>query len=244
METTIWSQLQNVFDNTTKSSIKRMNVMSTDHHDKLKAGIAKKPELQLLYDRFLVAYTPFKRGYQNMSAISGMYEGHTKIVADLFVLLSSDYAGDWDIAIQGVYRDKTPQYKMLLPNGRSFFQTGSYESRIREVEALSMRLANFSEFAVLSNSVANFAKQLEKARTDQQGFEKQEGDASTLQEELRLNLAKVMFANHGLMIDMFIDNLAYIENFYELKYLRKTGNGSNANAEEDITDEGDTLPTT
>lgn len=239
METVIWSQLQNVFDNATKNSVKKMNAMSTDHHDKLKAGIAQKPELQLLYDRFLAAYTPFKKGYQNISAISGMYEGHTKIVADLFATLSSDYAGDWDIAIQGVYRDKTPQYKMLLPNGRNPFQSGSYESRIREVEAFSMRLANFSEFIALSNTVANFAKALEKARTDQQGFEKQEGDASTLQEELRLGLAKVMFANHGLMIDLFIDNLAYIENFYELKYLRKTGNGTNGNTDEDVIDEGD-----
>ena len=103
---------------------------------------------------------------------------------------------------------------------RKPFQSGGYESRIREVRALALRLQNFPALSATQQDVTLYADKLEQARTTQQGFEKAKQDNSALLEEKRLKLAKMMHANFGRLIDIYIDNLAYVENYYELQYLR------------------------
>ncbi len=224
--TTDWFFLNNVFDNTTKNSVKKMNILATDHHDKLLNNVAN-PDIQFLYGRFLPIYQDFKAQYQAVIANTGMYEGHTQIVASVFSELSSTKIKYWDIQIQGIYIEGTPEYKMLLPNMRGPFQTGGYESRIRETRALALRLHNFPALSAIEQDVTLFADKMEQARTTQQGYEKATQDNSALLEEKRLKLAKIMHANFGRLIDVYIENLAYVENYYELQYLRADNSSTN-----------------
>lgn len=225
--TTDWFFLNNVFDNSTKNSVKKMNILATDHHDKLLNNVSN-PDIQFLYNRFLPIYQDFKAHYQSVIATTGMYEGHTQIVEAAFLELSSTKIKQWDIQIQGTYLEGTPEYTMLLPNMRKPFQSGGYESRIREVRALALRLQNFPALSATQQDVTLYADKLEQARTTQQGFEKAKQDNSALLEEKRLKLAKMMHANFGRLIDIYIDNLAYVENYYELQYLRSDNSSIDA----------------
>lgn len=224
--TTEWFFLNNFFDNATKNSFKKMNILATDHHDKLLNNVSN-PNIAFLYNRFLPVYQDFKAQYQAVIANTGMYEGHTQIVEAIFAELSSTKIKQWDIQIQGTYLEGTPEYTMLMPNMRKPFQSGGYESRIRECRALALRLQNFSALSAIQQDVTLFTDKAEQARTTQQGYEKGKQDNSALLEENRVKLAKMMHANFGRLIDIYIDNLAYVENYYELQYLRSDNNNIN-----------------
>ncbi|MGL4364771.1 MAG: hypothetical protein ACRCSB_06165 [Bacteroidales bacterium] len=220
-----WNPLRNVFNNATKGTFKRMLIMSTDHHDKLLAESGNDPQLLTLYQLFLPAYLQFKKAYNETFQQDAFYQGNTQIVETLFGELSSQKIRQWDIWIQNVYLDNTPQYLMLLPSGRSPFQRGSYEARINAIVALEANLGSFVNLANVLSDVSAFRQQIEQARTQQQGLEKAVANTVKAVEEARVELAQVMQGILGGLILHYYKNIVQVETFYELKYLRSTSEG-------------------
>lgn len=224
-----WSILRNTFNNVTKYNFKRMLAMSTDHHDKLLVESSNDPYINVLYQKLLPAYQAFKQAYNATFQQEAFYQGNTLIVENLFAQLSSQKIRQWDIWIQNEYLDNTPQYLMLLPNGRNPFQSGSYEARINAVTALSANVATFPNLANVSADVATFLQQLVQARTTQQGVEKSAANTVKNVEDARVELAQVMQGVLGGLIWHYYQNIAQVETFYELKYLRTAADNSSTN---------------
>lgn len=230
MSQTSWYYLRNPFDAVTKSSFKRMLIMATDHHDKLLVESANDPQIASLYQLFQPAYQAFKQAYNETFQKDAFYQGNTQIVESLFAELSSSKIRQWDIWIQNVYLDNTPQYLMLLPSGRNPFQKGSYETRINAVLMLETNLGSFANLANVLADVKAYRLQLEQARTTQQGMEKSSANAVKAVEDRRLELAQVMQGVFGGLILRYYTNLAQVETFYELKYLRSSAGNDNNTA--------------
>jgi hypothetical protein len=225
----MWYALRNTFDSVTKSSLKRMLIMATDHHDKLLIESANDPQIAILYQLFLPIYLAFKQAYNDTFQKDAFYQGNTKIVESLFAVLSSQKIRQWDIWIQNEYLDNTPQYLMLLPNGRTPFQSTSYESRINAIVALEANLSSFANLANVLTDVSAFRQQIEQARTTQQGMEKAAANTVKTVEDARVALAQVMQGVFGGLMLHYYKNISQVETFYELKYLRaSTGSSSNA----------------
>jgi hypothetical protein len=223
-----WSYLRNTFDAVTKSSYKRMLIMSTDHHDKLLMESANDPQIMNLYQLFLPAFQAFKAAYNDTFQKDAFYQGNTQIVETLFAELSSQKIRQWDIWIQNVYLDNTPQYLMLLPNGRKPFQSGGYEARINAIVNLEANLISLGGIPNVLADVSTFRQQIEQARTTQQGVEKITANAVKAVENARMELAQVMQGVFGGLILHYYKDVAQVETFYELKYLRSSsGNSSN-----------------
>ena len=228
MSQTTWYALRNTFDSVTKSSFKRMLIMSTDHHDKLLVESTNDPQIASLYQLFQPAYQAFKQAYNETFQKDAFYQGNTQIVESLFADLSSNKIRQWDIWIQNVYLDNTPQYLMLLPIGRKPYQSGSYEARINAVLALEANLGSFANLVNVLTDVKAFRLQLEQARTTQQGMEKGASNAVKAVEDRRVELAQVMQGVFGGLILRYYTNLAQVETFYELKYLRSSSSNDNS----------------
>ncbi len=229
MSPTTWFYLRNPFDAVTKSSFKRMLIMSTDHKDKLLAESANDPQIATLYQMFLPHYLAFKQAYTETFQKDAIHQGNTQIVETLFAQLSSQKIKQWDIWIQNEYLDGTPQYLMLLTNGRKPFQSGSYESRINAIYSLEGNLAAYPNLANVLADVTAFKQQIEQARTIQQGVEKDSANAIKAVEDRRYELAEVMEGVFGGLILRYYKDLAQIETFYELKYLRSSSNSNSNN---------------
>lgn len=224
-----WYYLRNTFDSVTKGSFKRMLVLATDHHEKLLAESANDAQINSLYQLFEPVYLAFKDAYNNTFKKGAIYQGNTQIVETMFAELSSKKVRQWDIWIQNVYLDNEPEYLMLLPNGRSPFQTGGYEARINAIVALEGNLGNFPALANVLSDVSAFRQQLEHARATQQNIEKSVANATKAVEDARFELAKVMHAVLGGLILRYYENLSQVETFYELKYLRASSGSSGSN---------------
>ena len=217
-----WSYLHNPFENQTKSSFKKMNVLATDHHDKLSNHLDDPFIADLYHQEFIPAYKYFKETYTSAHANVGKYRKHTQIVEALFAKLSAEKVKKWDILIQVEYMEGTPEYAGLMTNGRKSFQSGSYESRIMAIKTL---LNNLSEYSILANvmhDVQTFYNELLSARNAQQQKENDEAFLSIQLEDARKALAKAMYAVFTGLLYKFRNNVAIVETFYELKYLRNS----------------------
>ena len=111
----LWSYIVNPFINATDGSQRSMKKICNFSINALKA----EPTDTYLAAR-LTELQPFADGY-NLSFnqwISNQNSqlGQTANFLDLLILLRSQKIRDWDIAIQVVYKEDTPQYIALLPH--------------------------------------------------------------------------------------------------------------------------------
>lgn len=221
MANSIWSYLQNPFDNVTKKSNKHMFLMATDHFDKLQA----RKNDTYIYSLYLFGkpfFETFTEKYSKINTDLTSYQMHTERFVRLLDELSSTLARRWDINILMQYDVVTVEYKSLLPNGRANFQNGAYDLRLGEVRNFIERLKPFVEFTTLRHEVEDFYAKIVDARTKQQGFESIVQMNSQELERARYNLAQAMHSIFGSLLKVYYEDSAKVETFYELKYLRKT----------------------
>jgi hypothetical protein len=219
----LWFYLQNPFDNVTKHSFALMNLLATDHHDKLRHKANLDARFAPLYQDFESTYKVFKTVFTKSLSNAGRYQSNTQKVESLFTELTSTRIRKWDVKIQNEYDEMSNEYVSILPSGRKPFQVGGYEARINEVKALYERLNYHPNLANLAAEVKQFAYDLEQARTEQQGFEQAERELSQSLESARVELAKVMYGVFVRLKYLHLNELKQVETYYELQYLRKTG---------------------
>ena len=220
-----WVYTRNPFA-TSLLSYKKLDMMATDHHDKLRNNI-NDPELSDLYNvHFLPAYTAFKNAYMQVGVTQSRYGLRTDTFTNLLGQLGTDKIDDWDIQIQattgGQFRKNTNYHKMLFPDGRAAFQTEAYEQRILTLAKLNDALGDFPILATIKNDVQNFLDQLRAARTEQQGFENQLSIGRNILDNAKSNLALAMHKVLSFLMYKYTDNPKQVENFFDLSYLRQT----------------------
>lgn len=218
--TSLWSYLQNPFDNVTKRNLKKMLLMATDHFAKLKDEANTDADISRIYQDFAPVFKNFQDLYEQSNTNKAIYEMHTQLLETKMADLSSTAIGQWDIEMQYLIGAKSPEYTMLMSKGRAIFQRGAYELRIDAVKSLASRLRTFPQLANLQQRVEQYGQELERIRTEQQGVEKNESKYSDLLEDARVELAQSMQAILGYLMYRYRGNVKLVENFYELKYLR------------------------
>lgn len=224
--TSSWSYASNVFDNVTKRNMKRMLLLATDHHDKLFVNISD-PDINALYQNFLSYYQIFRTAYNQLISASNLYQSETYRFEQYISQLSSTKIKQWDIWIQNVYFDNTPEYMALLPENRTPFQSGAYDLRIAAVQRLRDILANDINLTSVYNDVNTFLGLLENCRTAQQGREGNEQRMRADLEKARYELSVQMHGNFGFLLWKYRTDTKLVETYFELQYLTTTSNSGN-----------------
>ncbi len=215
-----WSYLRNVFDNVTSSNNKRMYIMSTDHRDKLFEKSTTIPEINTLYLLMQPAYVQFTDAYSKVTQDFTAYKVATSEFETLITALSSTHIQNWDIAIQYLLPGDASAHQTLLPKGRTPFQSGAYEERIKAVRDLADALVAYPTLSTLLTQVVAFRNSLTAARVNQQGKEGSDTLSRQALEVARENLAVTMHRIFGHLIALYAGQPAIIEAYYELKYLK------------------------
>lgn len=219
MSTQTWSPTENQFDNGTKNSKKKMNILSSDHDSKLHAQMSN-PLIAVLFSFFNPIRLMYLAKYTQWKSTVAAYHGATIAFEQLIAQLSSTMIEDFDIRIQVVFKRGTAQYAALLPNFRGPFQTGEYDERITALGTLSQSLTGIVPLAAVKADVDAFLLQLTTARDTQQGLE---GLKQTLSEEVelaRVTIAQAMYYTLGGLMQIFSANSIQIVNYYDLETLR------------------------
>ena len=221
MEST-WSLLRNTFDNVTKFNFKRMLLMARDHRDKLRMQAQTNSDINAMYAELDTAFTHFEKMYNEVASNFAQYQSATQQFEEKLAELSSKYIKKWDITIQMELDDQSAAYKGLLPNGRAPFQSGAYDLRLSAVKTLILNLqkANNAALAALAQTIEVWYLEADAIRTKQQGVEQIDAVSRQELENARIELSTVMHIVFFKLCVLYGRNLAKVETFYELKYLR------------------------
>ena len=223
MEST-WSLLRNTFDNVTKFNFKRMLLMARDHRDKLRMQALTNSDINAIYVEIVPAFNHFEQTYNEVASNFAQYQAATQHFEEKLSELSSKYIKKWDITIQMELDDQSAAYKGLLPNGRAPFQSGAYELRLSAVKTLILNLqkSNKPTLTALADTIQLWYTEADAIRTKQQGVEQVNTILRQEIENARAELSTVMHTAFFKLCVIYSRNLAKVETFYELKYLRTT----------------------
>ena len=220
-----WHFTNNQFETATRGSFKRANILNNDHMSRLTAQNAD-PEIAALVARTITVSQQYSQRYSGWISASGTYKGHTNLVDGMLLYLSNTKIKEWDIQIQAVHLEGTPQYMMILPNRRGPFQEGTKDDRLSAVEALAITLQDYPTLPATQADVVAFGNALRTARDNQQQKEQAVINASSLLEKARHELCTMMYGNLGVLMDKYRDTPSMIENFWQLDLIRRTGQGN------------------
>lgn len=214
-----WSFIENPFVNSTKGSYRKMKKLGdyTLAALQARAGTA-------FFDGLIAVQQPlvtsYNAAYNTWLVSRGTQKGRTEQVEILLKDLSGELIRKWDVAIQNVYAQTTPEYIALLPNRRKPFQSGSKQQRKAVVLALSTAIGADAALATTKTEIDNFYTELNDADSDQQGSLSATGGNSDGVEAQRLLIGIGMYGILGQLINNYKTTPEQIENFYDLETLR------------------------
>jgi len=214
-----WHYCSNQILIATEKSFKLMLILSVDHNSKLLAE-STDPDIAVLKTRNEPVAEAYSDAYVEWISARASYSGATRAFKILLKELSSKRIRDWDIQIQVVYSNDTPEYVSILPKGRNPFQKGSYEHIINNVNALAKSLADYPALAATKTDVENFYAEMLSKRNTQQVKEEGVRLKSEELEKARVESAITMYGNLGILMDKFRYNTENVKRFFELHLIK------------------------
>ncbi len=119
------------------------------------------------------------------------------------------------------YPDRSADFKIIFPDGRTAFRVGNYETRIAKVGALAETLLNYDLLATTQGEVDTYYKELLAARDVQQQKEQLTSSTSGELDQARIAAGEIMYANLGYLMNIYYQNPETVEEFFELEKIRR-----------------------
>lgn len=134
--------------------------------------------------------------------------------------LQGEKIGLWDIQIQNVFQQNTPEYQQILPNRRKPFQNGKQETRIAAVGALSIALTGKQQLAAVKTDVDAFFAQLHAHLLLQKQNLGDTDISSDALEAARVAVCTELYSILGLLMSHFKTNPELVDAFFDTESIR------------------------
>jgi len=118
-----------------------------------------------------------------------------------------------------VYPSKSAEYESIFRDGMEVYYSDTYYQRIQHLGFLADRLGLHPSMAAAKTKVANLVISITAKRDDQQQKAKALKLASKALELCRINMADMMYANVGLLMDKYCKTREVISSFFNLDLL-------------------------
>lgn len=219
MSTPVWAFTENPFDNGTKGSYKKMNIISVNTASKL-WGQQSNPELLPVHLFFAPVRQAYGDAYTAWKSQKAAYRGATAQVYKLLNELSSAKIEAFDVRIQVVYARGSKKYQGLLPHLRKPFQRGEIEERVTALAVLIKCIGADADLAAVKSDIVGFYNLIMDARKEQKGLEGIVKKKSAELELQRIACAEAMYAVLGDLMHIYRSNSKQIALFFDLVTLR------------------------
>ena len=216
-----WNYSQNPFLVASQHSYSNaMNI--SEYHDTALAANKSDPFVLGLYTLFHPLHLGYKTSYDIWISHGGVQQSETLNVTQFLQLLSRSKIKDWDIKIQNVYPQNTPEYKKLLPDRRKPFQNKGQSERIHALQALAIAIGTDEKLTAVKTEVDSFYTQLDTAmNTHKESLSTTKNMSSGL-ESARVAMCTGMYANLGSLIQKYASAPSTFEKYFDLQSIRRT----------------------
>ncbi len=214
-----WYYLVNPFEVATRGSYYMTKVISEQHLAALESQ-----QSDPYFTNMLSVYTPihnnFATVYNDFLVQKDLQQGETLNLNQLYEQLSSEKIEAWDIAIQVVYRRRSPDYMGLLPHFRKPFQRGNQLQRLTHLNALNLGLTGITALSAVKTDVDNFCNLLNNANDSQKSSLRQTTRLSLIVETARHSVCTALYVNLGALIQKYASTPEIIGDFFDLQHIR------------------------
>ncbi len=188
------------------------------HVDSLFADSAIVPIALTCYNRANPKYLAFTACTITHSSQTGKQSGK---VLNMDTILNSmpAHVDDWVAKIKGVYKAGTPEYKALLPKGKTKLNQGSQQNRVDAVAALLETIGTDASLAAVKVIIQAFYDNMLAAFDNKDVSKKSTKTDSKAIEKARKGMCNVMQGNFGLITDEFQDDLTQGEKYFDEAYM-------------------------
>lgn len=171
-----------------------------------------------------LAYKPFHfelmDKVSNLEKIKGIQEGETLNINQQFILLRSSKIKRWDIAVQGIFSDTTPDYKKIFPNKRTPFQNGSQTDKLNVLAALSKVLTDYPALDATNKEVELLYANINDSLTNQKSALRDTTSAAALAEVARINMCDEQYGFMGLFMSKYKKTPTVLRRYFDFNTLR------------------------
>lgn len=220
-----WIYLINTFAVQTNSSHKKALILFEDTYSKLISAGNQDPDIATIAANF----EPYYRAYKDLNAqkqvASNRYEGRTSQFENVLAEIPTELR-KWEAMVRIQYIEDSVEERMIFPNKRAPFSSGTYESRINAIKALVLNLQDFPNLQSLQTMVQTFYDKIEQARWTQQQQEGKNDSLSSLLEEKRIETCQEIYGILGLLMHKFRNNPDRIADFFDLTLLRTSSSSA------------------
>ncbi len=215
-----WVSLNNIFDNATKRSKKKMRLIINDHVLKLETA-SEDPEILAIYDLTEPKRIAYNLLLTQWESGKGIGKGKTRTWEDLLDEINDTVLNVWEGQVTYYFPKDTPTYIAIFPGGRMAITTGRYEDRLQALDTFSLTLVSYSSLEALKRTVDDKLVEIKLARKQQRSQYDKVGFKSTELEEMRVELADILDDNLCKLKIKYRTNLKMVENFFDRSLLRK-----------------------
>jgi len=211
--------INNSFKNATDTSQRLAYLIGEDHQSSLNTA-PDEPLIIQLRASFSPVFSNFKSSYVNRLIVNR--EAHSSVMStsNSFEELVKLKSKEWELAVQFVYREGTPDYGRIFPDGLKPFYSGIREDRISAIEAFLGTIVADPNFTELSVDVQIFITDINlKFETLKENHKKQAQAGRNLEEQ-RIILTENLYGNLGLLMNKFQSDPVQIESFFNFNLLR------------------------
>ena len=214
-----WIYLLNPFITATNENYAAMKKISSFTFIALSTKLAD-PFFAALHTALQPFVGNFNKAHNKWLTEMGQQMGSSASLTQLLGQLRSEKIRDWDIAIQNVYKDGTPEYIALFPHHREPFQQGAQMKKLGAVEALETAIGNDADLAVVKADVVAFNTLLKAAYKAQKGKINTTTSNSADVEAARIALAMELYSTLGKLMAHFKENPEQVAIYFDLETIR------------------------
>ncbi len=215
-----WTYVVNPITTSTKANYRKALLISSFHLNALQANITI-AFILALYNYYLPIHNAFAAAYTAWEAQQGAKEGKTTSLKEKLAELRKTKIKEWDIGIQNVYLDGTPEYTALLPNHRVDFQSGKQLPRITAIKTLSTAIGSDAALADIKADIDDFYAIIKDIYDKQQGSKSSTKTKSTNVESARVAMCNAQFGNLGKFIQEYCANPDSLTPYFFLEEIQR-----------------------
>lgn len=215
-----WIYLQNAFEGSTANSYS--HCLKIAHHTSFALhGQIANPLFQTLYDELQPFVDAYQTAYIEWNVQKGRQKGNTFGLSQLLDELRSTKIQEWDIQIQNLFRQGSPEYIGLLRQRRKPFQKGSQEDIISEVGALILGLQKVPALAATLQDAEAFYALLIAAFDLQMQYKGGTKLYSMAVENARVAVCTELYGVLGALMRHYKDAPHRVATFFDTETIRR-----------------------
>ena len=220
----MWKYLSNQFLLATSDSYKKGLILSNYHNAallKFKTANPTDTDIDKMYTRYNPLAQTLAAEYVKWKGLGGVKEASTLNLEQLLATMPTKM-NIWEPAIQTKFAKTTPDFKAILPNGRSGLTRGNKEDRVSAIKTFSDSLTGIADLAATKTQIDAFYALVLEARSKQLGSKSAAGQGGNTVKAATVACMVMQYKNLGLMIDKYAADTSIIETFFDLETLQQS----------------------